>query len=89
MLVERKGSVLFDSENKLAVAKTLISDRKIVVCVSDDKMIVIYLCVQYLRVLMVLLVNLEPLEQMANKWVNFVQWLYKSQNLLLYQDAVS
>lgn len=67
MLVERKGSVLFDSENKLAVAKTLISDRKIVVCVSDDKMIVIYLCVQYLRVLMVLLVNLEPLEQMANK----------------------
>lgn len=89
MLVERKESVLFDSENKLAVAKTLISDRKIVVCVSDDKMIVIYLWVQYLRVLMVLLVNLEPLEQMANKWVNFVQWLYKSQNLLLYQDAVS
>lgn len=67
MLVERKESVLFDSENKLAVAKTLISDRKIVVCVSDDKMIVIYLWVQYLRVLMVLLVNLEPLEQMANK----------------------
>lgn len=44
MLVERKESVLFDSENKFAVAQTLISDRKIVVCVSDDKMIVIYLC---------------------------------------------